>query len=88
MEAEYTAIPATELREHSSELMNRVAFGGEELVLTRRGKPLVAIVSLEALAKLHELEDKADLADARAAREDARLHGTVSLAEMKAKLDL
>jgi prevent-host-death family protein len=87
MEAEYTAVPATELREHGSELMNRVAFGGEELVLTRRGKPLVALVSLEALAKLHALEEQADLADARAAREDARLHGTVSFADVKAKLD-
>ncbi len=87
MDTGFTFVPATELREHGSDLVNRVAFGGEELVLTRRGKPIAALVSLEALARLHELEDAADIADARAAREDARAHGTISLADVKAQLD-
>jgi prevent-host-death family protein len=88
MRTTYTAIPATELREHSSELMNRVAFGGEELVFTRHGKPVAALVSLEALEALHALEDQADLVDAAAALEDARIHGTVSWEDVKAELHL
>lgn len=37
-----------------SELVNRVAFGNERIVLTSRGKPKAAIVSLEDLARLQE----------------------------------
>lgn len=36
-----------------SELVNRVAFGHERVVIARRGKPLVALVTL---AELEELE--------------------------------
>ena len=35
-----------------SELVNRVAYGGERIVLTSRGKPKAAIVSLQDLEDL------------------------------------
>jgi prevent-host-death family protein len=81
-------VPTTELREHGSEIVNRVAYGNEEVVLTRRGKPIAAIVSLEALEALHRLEDAEDVAAAAAAREDVRKHGTVSLEDVKARFGL
>lgn len=34
----------TEARAKFSELINRVGYGGERIVLTRHGKPLVALV--------------------------------------------
>ena len=37
-----------------SELVNRVAYGGERIVLTSRGKPKAAIVSLEDYNRLEE----------------------------------
>jgi prevent-host-death family protein len=37
-----------------SELVNRVAYGGERIVLTSRGKPKAAIVSLEDYQRLEE----------------------------------
>ena len=37
-------IPVTEARAEFSELISRVAYGGEPVVITRHGKPLVAIV--------------------------------------------
>ncbi|MFT4163727.1 MAG: type II toxin-antitoxin system Phd/YefM family antitoxin [Microlunatus sp.] len=37
-------IPVTEARAQFAELINRVGYGGEEIVLTRHGKPLVALV--------------------------------------------
>jgi prevent-host-death family protein len=37
-----------------SELVNRVAYGGERIVLTSRGKPKAAIVSLEDYGRLEE----------------------------------
>lgn len=88
MAIEYTTIPTTKLREHGSEIVNRVAYGDEEIVLTRRGKPIAAIVSLEALEALHRFEDAEDVAAAAAGREDARKHGTVSLEDVKARYGL
>ena len=37
-----------------SELVNRVAYGGERIVLTSRGKPKAALVSLEDYERLEE----------------------------------
>jgi prevent-host-death family protein len=37
-----------------SELVNRVAYGGERIVLTSRGKPKAAIVSMEDYQRLEE----------------------------------
>ena len=47
-------IPVTEARAQFSELVNRVGFGKERVILTRHGKPLVALVPAETLAELDE----------------------------------
>lgn len=88
MEIEFTSVATTELRDHGSDVVNRVAYGDEEIVLTRHGKPIAALVSLGALDALHRLEDAEDAARAAAAREDARKHGTVSLDDVKARYGL
>ena len=36
-----------EARENFSEMINQAAYGNQSVVLTRRGKPLVAVVSLQ-----------------------------------------
>jgi len=41
-----------EARENFSEMINQAAYGNERVVLTRRGKPLVAVVSLQELQNL------------------------------------
>ncbi len=41
-----------EARENFSELINKAAYGNERILLTRRGKALVAVVSLNDLDKL------------------------------------
>jgi prevent-host-death family protein len=38
-----------DLRAHISDTVNRVAYGRERVLLTRRGRPLVALVSLADL---------------------------------------
>jgi prevent-host-death family protein len=88
MPLEYTTIPATELRKHGSDIVNRVAFGDEEVVLTRRGKPVAAIVPVAALEALRHLEDAEDAAAARAARREIAKQGIISHAEVKARLGL
>ena len=62
-----------------STIVNRVAFGQERIILTSRGKPKAALVSIEDLQKLEMLESstsptspaqqKAALAMAQAVRE-------------------
>ncbi len=83
-EKSVATVPATELRDHGSDIVNRVAFGGEEVVLTRHGKPIAALISLAALETLHRLEDAQDVAEAALARDDVRKHGTVSWEDVKA----
>lgn len=45
-----------EVKRDISELINRVAFGGERIVLTSRGRPKAVIVSIEDYARLQEME--------------------------------
>ncbi|MEU1281531.1 type II toxin-antitoxin system Phd/YefM family antitoxin [Streptomyces sp. NPDC005805] len=50
-------IPVTQARAELADLINRVVYGGERVVVTRHGKPLVALVSA---ADLERLEAPAD----------------------------
>ncbi|MFF3615779.1 type II toxin-antitoxin system Phd/YefM family antitoxin [Streptomyces sp. NPDC002580] len=53
-------IPVTQARAELAELINRVVYGGERVVVTRHGKPLVALVSAADLERLEGLEEPAD----------------------------
>ncbi|MXM64187.1 type II toxin-antitoxin system prevent-host-death family antitoxin [Streptomyces sp. HUCO-GS316] len=53
-------IPVTQARAELADLINRVVYGGERVVVTRHGKPLVALVSAADLERLAELEQPAD----------------------------
>jgi prevent-host-death family protein len=43
-----------EVKRDISELVNRVAYGGERVILTSRGKPKAALVSMEDYQRLQE----------------------------------
>ncbi|MFF8573859.1 type II toxin-antitoxin system Phd/YefM family antitoxin [Streptomyces sp. NPDC015140] len=45
-------IPVTQARAELADLINRVVYGGERVVVTRHGKPLVALVSAADLERL------------------------------------
>jgi prevent-host-death family protein len=62
-----TAVSATEARDAFGETLNRVAYGKERVVLSRRGKPLAALIPLEDLELLEELEDRLDVQSVREA---------------------
>ncbi|SOD88583.1 type II toxin-antitoxin system Phd/YefM family antitoxin [Streptomyces sp. Ag109_G2-15] len=59
-------IPVTQARAELADLINRVVYGGERVVVTRHGKPLVALVSaadlerLDALDSLDSLDESAE----------------------------
>ncbi|NLU73438.1 type II toxin-antitoxin system Phd/YefM family antitoxin [Streptomyces sp. HNM0575] len=49
-------IPVTQARAALADLINRVVYGGERVVVTRHGKPLAALVSAADLERLQELD--------------------------------
>ena len=83
-----TTLAASKVRESFSETLNRVAFGKERVVLHRHGKEVAAVVPIEDLKLLQELEDRIDLADARAALAEAKKKGTKPLQTIKKELGL
>jgi len=78
-------ISTGEARDNLATVVNRVAFGRERVTLTRRGKPVAAVIPLEDLELLEALEDRLDL---EAAREAMREPGAVPWEQIKAELDL
>jgi prevent-host-death family protein len=75
-------------REQLSNVINRAAFGKERIVLTRRGKEIAAVVPIEDVKLLEELEDRIDLEEARAALAEAKSKGTIPWEKIKADLGL
>jgi prevent-host-death family protein len=78
-------LSATEAREHFSEVVNRVRYGRERILLGRHGNEQAAIVPVEDLRLIEQLEDALDLS---AAREALRETGTVSWKKLRAELGL
>ena len=87
-----TTVTTKEARDQLSELVSRAAYGKERIVLTRRGKGVAALVSLEDLLALEQmvrrLEDQADLEAANKALGEAKRMGTVPWEKVKEELGL
>ncbi|GAB2806915.1 type II toxin-antitoxin system Phd/YefM family antitoxin [Streptomyces chlorus] len=74
-------IPVTQARAELADLINRVVYGGERVVVTRHGKPLVALVSAEDLRRLdqlQELDEGREPADEQMISTVAGVHGAAS----------
>lgn len=76
------------LGRHSRQLLDRVAFGGERVVLTRHGRRVAAVVPIEDLDLIEALEDERDLDDVRAALADPANRERIGWKELKAQLGL
>ena len=85
-----TRITTVEARDQFSEMINRVAFGKERIVLTRRRKDIAVVIPLEDLALLEKIEDMLDVEAATAAEAEAEAKGEkpVLWDETKKKLGL
>lgn len=53
-----TTFATAEAKARLSELVNRVAYGDERVVIVRRGKPVAALVSVEDLHRLESIEPR------------------------------
>ncbi|MCR4407618.1 MAG: type II toxin-antitoxin system Phd/YefM family antitoxin [Anaerolineae bacterium] len=77
------SVSVSELKNALSEILNRVAFGRERIVVASRGRPKAAVISIEDLELLEDLEDA--LA-AHEALEAYRASETVPWEQVKAEL--
>lgn len=78
----------SDARSHLTEIANHVAYKGERITVTRKGRKVFAIISIEDLEVLEAIEDRIDLDDARKALSDAKKNGTTSWESIKKKLDV
>lgn len=78
-------IPASKVRQNFSDILNQVAYGGERVILRRRGKDLAAVVPICDVQFLDALEEKMDL---EAAQKALKEKGSVSWADLKKRLKL
>ena len=81
-----TKISTAEARNDFADVINRASFGKERFVLTRRGKKLVAIIPVEDLELLEEMEDRIDFEAAKAAM--AESDERVSYQDLRRELGL
>lgn len=57
-----TSTSVSEARNNFPELLNRVGYGQERILIERHGKPVAAIISVEDLKRLEAIEDAIDSA--------------------------
>lgn len=81
-------LPASKAREGFADTINRVAFGNERVIVRRRGKEVAAVVPIADLRLLEDLEDRMDLADARAALAETKKKGAKPLDAILKELGL
>ena len=79
-------ITTADARKKFATIINQVAFGHESFVLTRRGEPIAAIVSMRELTLLQEIEDQIDIEDAWKAKNE--LGKSIPWEELKKELEL
>lgn len=77
---------AAETRDNFADVLNRVSFGQERILVTRHGKELAAVISVDDLEQLEVLEEMVDRELLRRAREENTCEGTIPLDQFKAEL--
>jgi len=77
------SVTAKELRANLAEVLDRVGRGGEQIVVKRHGKPLIAIVATYDLQACQALEDYNDVQELERAEAAGELEDTVSWKEVR-----
>jgi len=83
-----TTLSTVKARENFSDLVNRSAYGKERIILTRRGKGVVAVVPIEDLNLLEAIEDRLDLEDVAKALADPENKKAIPWDKVKKELGL
>lgn len=83
-----TRLAADKACENFSSTLDRVVTKGERIILHRQGKNVAALIPVEDLALLEELEDRLDLEDFRAAKKEWERERKKTVPWEKIKADL
>jgi len=78
-------VSASKARNEFSEIINRVAYGGETVLVHRRKKPVAAIIPIDDPELLDRIEDELDIRAARRARKEK---GSIPWEKIKKDLGL
>ena len=78
----------SEARESFAELVNRAAYGHERVLVSRRGRPIAAIVSIEDVEFIERVEDELDRQTALETLADPENSQTIPWERIKADLGL
>jgi len=81
-------IPIAKARINLSELANQAAYTKERIILTRRGRRIAAIVPIDDVELLENLEDRADITAVEESRETGEYEQRISLEELKKELGM
>lgn len=85
-------ISSKEARDNLSEILNQVAFKGERYILTRSGKNMAVLLSMEEWELveklLQKLEDEEDIRDADEAHARYEKGGGISIDKLREELGL
>ena len=66
----HKTITTADARKNFADIVNKVAYGKESIILTRRGQEIAALISIEELKLLQKIEDIVDIEDARKSLEE------------------
>jgi prevent-host-death family protein len=81
-------VSVSEARESFADLVNRVAYRKERILITRHGKRVAAIIPLEQIEFLERAEDEFDLRLADEARKELEHTPAIPFEQLDAELDL
>ncbi len=81
-------LSAAEVKEQFSELVNHVVHNKERIIVTRRGKEVMAVIPIEDLYFLQQTHDHRLLNEALDALAEVRQQGSISLEAFKSKIGL
>ncbi len=65
-------VSTADARKNFADIVNKVTYGSEPVVLTRRGREVAALVSMRELELLRQIEDRMDIEDAEKALADPK----------------
>ena len=78
-------VSASKARDEFAEIINRVAYGGETVLVHRRKKPVAAIIPIDDPELLERIEEELDIRAARRARKEK---GSIPWEKIKKDLGL
>ena len=81
-------ISIADLRARLGDLVSRVSYKHDRVVITKHGKPVAALISASDMEKFQELEDWNDVQAIKAGLRDAKKNGAVPLETVLRELGL